>query len=170
LAGDVHRLRKLDWIMDMSMLRTLAAKHKSNVGAMARRYKTTIATDHGPRVCFEVTVQRDNGRTPLVARFGGIPLKRQRQADLNDQAPHLGTPRGNELIHRLLAGRCEICETKDGLEVHHIRHLADLSKPGRREKPAWVKQMAKRRRKTLVVCRACHQAIHAGRPTRNPPG
>jgi hypothetical protein len=26
--------------------------------------------------------------------------------------------------------------------------------------------MATRRRKTLVVCHLCHQAIHAGRPTR----
>jgi hypothetical protein len=29
-----------------------------------------------------------------------------------------------------------------------------------------VKRMAARRRKTLVVCRNCHDAIHAGRPTR----
>ena len=47
-------------------------------------------------------------------------------------------PRGakrNELIHRLLAGRCELCEGTEGLEVHHVRKLADLNKPGRREKP-----------------------------------
>src|SRR2546425_2407346 len=40
-----------------------------------------------------------------------------------------------------------------------------LKKPGRKEKPAWVKQMATRRRKTLVVCRLCHQNIHAGKTT-----
>jgi len=43
----------------------------------------------------------------------------------------------NELILRLLAGRCEICEGTQGcLEVHHVRKLADLPRPGRRDKPA----------------------------------
>jgi hypothetical protein len=49
------------------------------------------------------------------------------------------------------------------LEVHHVRKLADLSKPGRREKPAWMHLMAMRRRKTLITCRRCHEDIHAGR-------
>jgi hypothetical protein len=52
------------------------------------------------------------------------------------------------------------------LEVHHVRKLADLSKPGRRDKPAQMHLMAKRRRKTLVTCRRCHEDIHAGRATR----
>jgi len=30
----------------------------------------------------------------------------------------------------------EICETPVDLEVHHIRKLADLNKPGRRGEPA----------------------------------
>jgi hypothetical protein len=67
------------------------------------------------------------------------------------------------VIHRLLAGRCELCEGTAGLEVHHIRKLADLNKPGRREKPPWMHLMAKRRRKTLVICRRCHEDIHTGR-------
>ena len=40
---------------------------------------------------------------------------------------------------------------RNELEVHHVRKLADLSKPGRREKPAWMHLMAKRRRKTLII-------------------
>jgi hypothetical protein len=65
----------------------------------------------------------------------------------------------------IATGRCEICETQVDLEVHHIRKLADLNKPGRRGKPAWMHLMAKRRRKTLVVCRRCHKDVHAGRAT-----
>ncbi|WP_406385412.1 hypothetical protein [Streptomyces sp. NBC_01618] len=38
---------------------------------------------------------------------------------------------------------------------------------GRAAKPAWVQMMAARRRKTLVVCRVCHEGIHySGRPSR----
>ena len=53
---------------------------------MAAKYKTIIDTPAGKRTCFQVTVARD-GRKPLVARFGGIPLKRQRNAVLTDLAP-----------------------------------------------------------------------------------
>lgn len=67
--------------------------------------------------------------------------------------------------HRLLAGHCEICTATVGLEVHHVRKLADLTRPGHREKPAWMHLMAMRRRKTLVTCRRCHEDIHAGRAT-----
>lgn len=85
---------------------------------------------------------------------------------LTDQRPVLASARRNELIHRLLAGRCEICEATTDWEVHHIRKLADLNKPGRREKPSWMRLMAMRRRKTLVICRRCHEDIHAGRATK----
>ncbi|MQA06540.1 MAG: maturase, partial [Streptosporangiales bacterium] len=166
LAADVCHLNRLHWVMETSLLKTLAGKHGSSVAKMARKYKTTIATPHGPRVCFQTTVERGGGKEPLVARFGGIPLRRQKKAALVDRSPNLFTTSGNELIGRLIAGRCELCGTTQRLEVHHIRKLADLDRAGRNEKPAWIHIMAKRRRKTLIVCTACHDAIHAGHPTR----
>jgi group II intron reverse transcriptase/maturase len=165
LAQDVFRLGRLRWVMETSMLKTLAGKHRSTVTKMARKYKTTIETSDGPRTCFQVTVERDEGRKPLVARFGGIPLKRQRTTVLTDQKPVTASTRRNELIHRLVAEDCEICDARTNLEVHHVRKLADLNRPGRREKPAWMHLMAMRRRKTLVICRSCHEDIHAGRAT-----
>jgi group II intron reverse transcriptase/maturase len=165
LAQDVFRLTRLHWVMETSMLKTLAGKHKSTVAKMARRYKAAIDTPHGRRTCFQVTVQREEGSRPLVARFGGIPLKRQRTAVITDRQPIMATTRRNELIHRLLAGGCEICAGRTGLQVHHVRKLADLDKPGRPQRPPWVHLMAMRKRKTLVVCDRCHQDIHAGRST-----
>jgi group II intron reverse transcriptase/maturase len=164
LAADVCHLNRLHWVMETSLLKTLAGKHSSSVAKMARKYKATIDTPYGSRVCFQTTVERGEGKKPLVARFGGIPLRRQKKAVLVDRSPVLFTTSGNELIHRLLAGRCEVCGSTERLEVHHIRKLADLNKPGRNEKPAWVQIMVKRRRKTLVTCTGCHDAIHAGRP------
>ena len=43
------------------MLKTLAAKHRSTVTEMARKYKARTATPHGPRTCFEATVEREAG-------------------------------------------------------------------------------------------------------------
>jgi group II intron reverse transcriptase/maturase len=166
LAQDVFRLGRLHWVMETSLLKTLAGKHRSTVGKMARKYKTVIDTPAGPRKCLQLVIERDRGRKPLVARFGGIPLRRVRTAALTDQRPVMASAKRNELIHRLLAGRCELCEGTEGLEVHHVRKLADLNKPGRREKPPWMELMAKRRRKTLVICRRCHEDIHAGRATK----
>ena len=165
LAQDVFRLGRLHWVMETSLLKTLAGKHRSTVGKMASKYKTVIDTPAGPRKCLQLVIERDRGRKPLVARFGGIPLRRVRTAALTDQRPVMASAKRNELIHRLLAGRCELCEGTEGLEVHHVRKLADLNKPGRREKPPWMELMAKRRRKTLVTCRRCHEDIHAGRAT-----
>src|SRR6266540_2631849 len=134
LAQDVFRLGALHWIMETSLLKTLAGKHRSTVTRMARRYKATIQTSDGPRACLQVIVERDGGRKPLIARFGGIPLRRQRTAVLTDQRPVMASTRRNELLHRLLVGRCEVCQAQENLEVHHIRKLADLNRPGRPDK------------------------------------
>jgi hypothetical protein len=170
LAGDVWRLHRLHWVMQTSMLKTLAAKHRSTVTKMARTHKAVISTPHGPRTCMEATVER-KGRRPLVTRFGGIPLKRQKKAILTDRQPVPATTRrtGNELIKRLRAGRCEFCEQRAQVQTHQVRKLADLTQPGRPQ-PAWAHLMATMRRKTLVVCPSCHDVIHARQPTAIPTG
>ncbi|MGH8929826.1 MAG: hypothetical protein ACRDZO_04100 [Egibacteraceae bacterium] len=66
------------------------------------------------------------------------------------------------LIHRLLRGVCEICQGTDDIQVHHVRKLADLTAPGRADTPAWMKTMARMRRKSLIVCGCCHDFIHTG--------
>jgi hypothetical protein len=159
LAGDVFRLNRLEWVMKTSMLTTLAAKHRSTVTTMANKYKATVATPVGPRRCFEVRVVRAD-REPLVTRFGGIPLQRQRRAALTDRNPALPAPRRKEIIARLQARRCELCDQQTTVEIHQVRALADLTRTGRPQ-PAWTQLMVRKRRKTLIVCASCHDTIHA---------
>jgi group II intron reverse transcriptase/maturase len=164
LAQDVWRLNRLQWAMLTSMLKTLAGKHRSTVTAMARKHQATIATPHGPRVCFQASVERA-GKPPLVARFGGIPLKRQKKAVLDDRrpAPVTGRRHGSELLARLRAGRCELCEQRADVRVHQVSKLTDLARPGQPQ-PLWTHLMAKMRRKTLIVCPSCHDGIHNRQP------
>ena len=162
LAGNVSRLHRLRWAAETSMLKTLAAKHRSTVTKMARKYKATIITPHGPRTCFEARTERP-GRKPLVARFGGIPLKRQKKAVLDDRLPVPAPARRKELVTRLLKGRCEWCQRHGPVQVHQVRKLADLGTPGPAQ-PRWASLMARIRRKTLIVCAPCHQLIHDGKP------
>jgi group II intron reverse transcriptase/maturase len=165
LADNVAWLSRLQWRMQVSLLKTLARKHRTRVKEMKRRYSDRVLTEHGPRKCIAVRYPRE-GKKPLVARFGGIPLRRQYKADIKDLTTERPAPWRNEIIKRLLADECEICGASEHVEVHHVRKLADVQRKGRREKPPWMQMMSARRRKTLVVCRECHDAIHAGRARR----
>ncbi len=71
---------------------------------------------------------------PLVARFGGIPLKRQRNAVIDDRLP---TPpvRRRELVTRLLKGECEWCGQQAPVETHQVRKLVDLTRAGQQPRP-----------------------------------
>jgi group II intron reverse transcriptase/maturase len=161
LAGDVRRLHRLRWVMLSSMLKTLAAKHRSTATKIAAKHKAKIMTPYGPRTCFEAVVDRGKASRSLVARFGGVPLNRQKTAVINDQLPQRVAYPRRELIGRLSAGRCELCEHTGEVQVHHVRALAELDAS---DPTPWAKAMIRRRRKTLVVCSDCHDRIHGTRP------
>lgn len=165
LTLNVFWLHKLKWVMETSLLKTLAKKHKTTETRVASQLKVTVDTRYGPMKCLEVRIEREEGKKPLVARFGGIPLRQQPIGPLDDRDPHKTIRFGrSEIIQRLLTDKCELCGSTEDVEVHHIRKLADLQIKGRTEKSLWAQNMAARRRKTLVVCRKCHMAIHAGKP------
>src|SRR6266511_3781119 len=44
LAGNVHRLHRLRWVMETSMLKTLAGKHRSSTSKTAAKHKAKIQT------------------------------------------------------------------------------------------------------------------------------
>jgi group II intron reverse transcriptase/maturase len=165
LAYDVWRFNRLCWYAQTSMLKTLAAKHQSTVTKMAAKHSAKIETPHGLRRCYEARVPRD-GKQPLVARFGGIPLVRNQKAVIVDRYPsnRVTYPR-KELVRRLLTRRCELCGDPSPVTVHQVRKLATLAK--HTGQPAWAALMVSKRRKTLVVCHPCHDAIHTEQPTAN---
>jgi group II intron reverse transcriptase/maturase len=162
LAYNLRRLGKLKWVMEQSLVKTLAVKCRLSVRQVYQRYKATI-TAHGRAYRGLQVVRPREGKKPLIAQWGGISLHWDSKAILNDQPPRIYGGR-TELEKRLLANTCEQCGATDHIEVHHIRALKDLTKYTGRDKPEWVKTMAARRRKTLVLCRTCHLDIHAGRP------
>ena len=84
---------------------------------------------------------------------------------LEEQPSKLYTGR-SELERRLLAEICERCGATDELEVHHIRAMKDLHTHAGREKPSWMVRMIALKRKTMILCRTCHEDITYGRPMR----
>ena len=161
-AHNLGALNHLRWVMELSLAKTLAAKLKISVAQVFKRYKTTIQTERGPRKVLMVKQERP-GKDPLVTYWGGVSLARDNTATLVDNHPPLINGRA-ELVQSLLADACELCGSTVKVQVHHIRAVKDLRKPGRAKGSAWVEMMAARQRKTLVVCASCHADIHAGRP------
>jgi group II intron reverse transcriptase/maturase len=161
----VSPIRQVRWVCMESARKTLAAKHKIRKPSVTyRRYYRNGATSNEWRH-LQVTVERD-GKTPLVAKCGETPLRTRKTSYISDIIPPkvvAGTT--SELLTRLLAGKCELCECMANLEAHHLNKLKNLRKrwQGVQDKPKWVQHMIARRRKTIVVCHACHQQITHGR-------
>jgi group II intron reverse transcriptase/maturase len=160
LAHDVARkLYPVKWVYQQSLVKTLAAKHKRKATWVYRKYYHTL---NNGRKAIVVTVPRE-GQNPLITRFGAKPIRFEKQSVIDD-VKHQLPPARNELTKRLLANRCELCDSTENINVHHIRKLKDLKRryAGRPNPPQWVVRMSEKRRKTLVVCANCHRAIHNG--------
>lgn len=162
MAQNVSWLYKLHWIMQGSLLKTLAYKHKTTMCKISKKYSAETVDDKTGKTlkCLKVAVERKD-KQPLTAQFGGISLTHKEKTVIDDK-PYKVWGGRTEILKRLLADTCELCGSNENIEVHHIRKLADLNTKGKTEKPIWIQIMATRNRKTLVVCRNCHNAIHNG--------
>jgi hypothetical protein len=163
MAYNLHQLQKLKRVMETSLTRTLAKKFKTSRTQIYRRFGALHHTEHRTFKVLEVRVERGPTKAPLVTRFGGIPLRWNRWAKINDAPTKPIWSGRSEVVERLLVDTCELCGATDHIEVHHIRKLKDLDRAGQPSTPRWAKVMATRRRKTLVVCQACHHHIQYGR-------
>lgn len=162
MAYNLHTLSRLKWVMHLSLVKTLANKFKTTCRKIYRRYRATIDTPDGTYKVLQVVRERE-GKKPLVTHFGGVCLKWNKWVALDDNRQSLIWNGRNEVVQRLLAQECELCGSNEQIEVHHIRKLADLERKGCKSRPEWMKKMSARRRKTLVVCRNCHESIQYGR-------
>ena len=160
LAQDVWRLNTLRWNAVTSMLKTLAAKHRCTVTKMAARHKAKIETSDGLRTCFEARKHRE-GKKDLVARFGGITLRQDRRAVIRDPAPvparlppqgagQHGSANGN-------ASSARPAPRWQSTRSPASRNSGSRDRASPRGPPSWRRM----RRKTLIVCAACHDWIHA---------
>jgi hypothetical protein len=158
-----RRMDYLKWMLEFSLTKTLARKFQCKVSDIYKRYAVEI---NGLKA-LQVVIERPK-KAPLVATFGGFRLERipggMGVVDFWDLLAWVKpASKRSEVVQRLTAGKCELCEAKDvPLNVHHIRKLADLDRPGRRPKAEWERRMSARKRKTLVVCEDCHRTIHGG--------
>jgi len=150
MANDVKtKLNKLQWLVEASLLKTLANKYKSTVGHMVTKYKQKE----------ELIVKSE----ALGKEYKFFRLRTLKKPDWRglDKLPHghLFNYKRTTLEDRIAANECEYCGKQDGyFDVHHIRKMKDVSK----KKTDWQRQMAAMNRKTLVLCVECHSKLHSG--------
>lgn len=152
LASNIRKLSTLKYKMERQLIGTLAKKHKISAKQVYEKYK------EGNLLVAQVNRP---GKEPLRAVWGEETLNYDPNGQQKPQKRTGGTV---ELVKRLLADKCEWCGVRGRMEVHHIRALKDLQKPGRERIPEWKKRMSARKRKTMVLCEQCHDKITHGRP------
>lgn len=157
MAYNLRTLGRMGWAAEVSLVKTLAHKLQLSSAKVYQRFRRRITTPDGTYKVLQVIVDRGPKKKPLEAHFGGISLVRNPWAAVNESPSQVYSGR-SELVQRLLAEKCEICGSNALIQVHHVRKLADL-----RGETRWEQIMAARRRKTLVVCQCCHNAVHDGR-------
>ncbi len=154
LAQNFWSLGKLAWVWQTSLLKTLAGKHKTTIGKITKRLQT-------PQGLMLTVRSKTNIHIFKIFKLKDVKRKEATYKHIDDM-PNTWqfTLSRTELVQRLNARQCEYCKGQTGpFEVHHIRKLSDL-KEG---KKLWQIIMARRQRKTLVLCVSCHDLLHAGK-------
>src|SRR5947199_10092499 len=108
LAYNLHTISRLKWVMQQSLAKTLAHKHKTSVRKIYKKYQTEIEREGKRYKVFQVMIHRE-GKKPLIATWGGITLTWDMQAPVEDWPGWKWSGR-SELEKRLLAQVCEVCE------------------------------------------------------------
>lgn len=153
LANNVSVLYKFMYFMKYSLYKTFATKYKTTMRKIIRKYSRNQI--------FMVSYETKEGTKYRALYNEGFHREQrpniQQQIDVFPNTT-IYTCR-TELTQRLLANRCEWCnEQGSPVEVHHVRKLKDL-----KGKSKWEIKMIARKRKTMVLCKKCHQDLHAGR-------
>lgn len=178
LATDVStKIGKFRYYHYYSLLKTVARKEKSSIARVIDRYGVEVKRKQGTgtRKIFGVSYQTKEGTKTMTYFNESIKKK---------DAPFAGKgangilvapiPQRHQILDRFNARKCELCgyqsEAARDFQVHHVRKLKDVKRKYARrgdQVPNWVLAMCSLRRKTLIVCKACHRAIHTGQNERS---
>ena len=150
LASNFYSLNYFAYLMEYSCLKTLAAKHKCTTTKIRQMYKD----GHGG---WGVPYKTKKGvKRMYFAKYSDC----RETAKCNDVIGNVASIHKNAVTSfedRLKANICELCGTTSSkhYEIHHVNKLKNL-----KGKEAWEVVMLAKRRKTIVLCRACHKKIH----------
>jgi retron-type reverse transcriptase len=150
MASNFNKLSYFAYLMEYSCLKTLAAKHKCTISKVNEMYK-----DGKGRWC--IPYQTKVGMKQLYFAKYGDSKEVKSPSDIRNNVAVIVSHSRTTFEDRLKAKQCELCGTTESehYEIHHVNKVKNLS-----GKKPWERVMIAKRRKTIVVCRKCHHAIH----------
>jgi len=151
--GVKSSLGLLELVTFRSLLATLASRHRKSASWVKKRLR--YGSDYA--VTYMV---RDQPRILNLWRLKHLKLETWYRATVDTVTVGSRLAQSdNDLVARLNARECQACgDTTGPFEVHHVRALKDM-----RGSPFTAVKRSSRQRKTIVLCRRCHVAHHAGR-------
>ncbi len=152
IADNVSVLGDFYYVMKYSLFKTFAAKYKTRISRIRRKYGyKRFGVEYPTKTGAATACLHDDGfkKDKGAIVTPDIDVIPQVHRNLN----HTG------LISRLKANRCEWCGAGNvPIEMHHVRKIKDL-----KGKAGWEIVMIGRKRKTMALCRTCHMKLHAGK-------
>lgn len=145
------QLSNFGYIMEYSMYKTFAAKYRTKVKRVCRKYK------HNDIFTIKYKVKSGNEKSAYFYSGGFKRRSPFKNMSIDNKPNTLIYTSSTSLIDRLKAEKCELCGATERLIMHHVRKLKGL-----KGKENWEKHMIARRRKTVAICGSCHQKIHHG--------
>lgn len=151
LASNFSKLTYFVYLMEYSCLKTLAKKHKTRISAIKTMYKANKSWG----IPYET---KQGKKRMMIIKFSDLKKSKVYAEGVDTIKHHIHYENRNSLDARLKAHKCELCGAEGNnvlFEIHHVNKVKDL-----KGKEQWERAMISRKRKTLVVCKACHIKIH----------
>lgn len=148
LAANFNKLSYFAYLMEYSCLKTIAARHKSSISKVIKKYR--YKKNWG--IPYET---KSGSKIRFFARYSECKSGSNYSDAISFAALSYGYSI-NTLENRLKAHVCELCGATDSLsyEIHHVNKLKNL-----KGKEHWESVMIAKKRKTLAVCWYCHRYV-----------
>lgn len=148
MARNVSVLNKFSYVMEYSMYKTLAGKLRTNIAGIKRKYMQNGVFG------IEYTTRQGVKRAKFF--HGGFKRdKRPIKWDIDTLPDYRHEARPRELLARFLSGSCELCHHSGSpVTVYQVKSLKGLQGHTEVEK-----RMLKMRRRTIILCKECYDAI-----------
>lgn len=148
MANNASVLNKFSYIMEYCMYKTFAGKYRTTMSKIIEKY-----THDGK---FTIPYQTKKGLKYCEFYNKGFKRRKEVGIDIDVLPAYMRYDRPNSIAARIKRGKCELCGANaDDIRMHHVKKLKNLK--GNSE---WERLMIKMRRKTLAVCKNCHDNIH----------
>lgn len=153
MADNISVLNNFYYIMSYSMFKTYAAKYKTRISVIRKKYGyqkfgVNYVNKSGKK-CKAYFYDEGFKRNNIIIKTQEVDILPNNLRNLNSTS----------LMDKLAKRTCEYCKKENvDTEMHHVKKLKDL-----KGKANWEKLMIARNRKTIALCTECHDKLHAGK-------